>query len=357
MINSSFFIDKKNKYGIIIIGDSMQIDDKTILTYFKIKNNQDIDVEYVLYSKEPNTVYISNVNHTDDGFKFTKPNTDDLDTLKQIIKNLISINPNDFVFTRNKYQFITYGIFKDKKIIFEEYQKVQLTESQYTNLLTSRYLKYPYVNMTDLVDNELSIKNNNISMAISGVALLIFFGILIFNIPNFINIFYRKELICLFGASFNLQYLFEIEHVVPFFLFQMSVIILILSIISYYIEEKHPVIFYLSSVVLIFIISISYLNSLHLLKFSIITEKLFKIFIIYAIIHSIIVTITYYASKTVTLMITNYLKIKNFITHYAVFLTIFLFLLIGITLFYNYTLYNNVNSFIVNHVIGGNYYG
>ena len=332
----------------------MQIDDKTILTYFKIKNNQDIDVEYVLYSKEPNTVYIANVNHTDDGFKFTKPNTDDLDTLKQIIQNLISINPNDFVFTRNKYQFITYAIFKEKNIIFEDYQKVQLNETQYNNLLTSRYLKYPYVNMKDLVDNDFSIKNDNIAMAISGAVLLIFFLVLIFNIPNFFKLIFKKDLISTFIASFNLQTIFETSNIIPYYLFQMSVIVLILSVISYYVEEHHPILFYLSSVFILSVVSLIYLNSLNLIQFSIMTEKLFRVFIIYALIHSIIVTITYYTSKILTSMLTNYLKIKNLVTHYAVFLVIFLFLLIGITLFYNHTLYNNVNNFMINHVIGGN---
>lgn len=336
----------------------MKIDDKTILTYFKINNNNK-EVEYVLYSKENelNSLYISNVYHTENGFKFIKPHQEDLDKLKKIVQNLISTNPNVFIFTQNKYQFINYVLFANKSISFEEYQKVQLTDVQYSNLLTNKYLKYPFgdVDVIEPSKREFSAENDKKSIIISSIILVLFFGFLIFNIPNFIDIIFKKDLMCLSIATFNLQNIFEITKVIPYFLFQMSVLALILAVISYISEEKHPIIFYLVGIIVIYSISMLYLDSIHILNIKFLHKYIIKTFGIYALVHSIIVTLSYYGAKIVTIAATEYLKVKNFITHYTIFLAAFLFLLIGITLFYNNTLYDDVNRFIVHHVIGGVY--
>ena len=336
----------------------MKIDDKTILTYFKINSNNK-KVEYVLYSKENeiNSVYISNVCHTEDGFKFIKPHQEDLDKLKKIVQNLISTNPNVFIFTQNKYQFINYVLLANKNISFEEYQKVQLTDTQYSNLLTNKYLKYPFgdVDVIEPSKREFSVENDKKAIIISSIILVLFFGLLIFNIPNFIDIIFKKDLMCLSIATFNLQNIFEISKVIPYFLFQMSVLTLIFAVISYTSEEKHPIIFYLIGVIIIYAISMIYLDSIHILGIKFLHKYVIKIFGIYALVHSVIVTLSYYGAKIITTIVTEYLKVKNFVTHYTIFLAAFLFLVIGITLFYNNTLYDDVNKFIVHHVIGGVY--
>lgn len=159
----------------------MKIENRTIITYFKIRNNK----EYVIYTKdnELNSIYISSVSNNGE---LNKLDSEELPILKEIIKNLISSNPDSLLFSKYSYQFISLSILSGKNIVFEGSQKIQLTDTQYTNLLNNRYLKYPYNNIStnDKKDNK---KKNNDKLIITVFILLMIVGVSLYIGSNFIK--------------------------------------------------------------------------------------------------------------------------------------------------------------------------
>lgn len=328
----------------------MVIDNKKILTFFKIKNDYDIELEYVLYSIEPNTIYLANVLTMENGYKFSKPNATDFPLLKQIIQNLISVNPNDFVFIRNKYQVINDDVFSGQNILFEDSQKIILSDIQFNTLTTNKYLKYPNNNISNLNDKDVNTKNNIIAMVISIIFLLLFFGFLIINTPNFINIALKHDMICFALSSFNFVSIFSIAPN-TYIIFQLSILIIIPAAISYCVKDDRPILFYIISSIVIFLISLIYFGTIHILSIKLLGELFTKLFVALSLINALIFSLVYYAVKGLTSTITELLNINSFIAHYAIFLSLFLIIFIGVVFFYDYYLYDRVIGTIAFNVV------
>lgn len=326
-----------------------------LLTRFKLDNNQ----EYVIFANPEveGELYLSGIVYENDKIKLIAPDKDKVFDIKKIIENLISNNPNSFIFSQLKYYYIDMEMIADKEFIDEQKQKLQLTPDQYKNLCNNDYLTYPYKNIINKKVDKKYSKNNMIYSIISAIVLILFFGFLIYKIPDFKNTILKYDLICMLISSFNIQNIFAISNTIPYILFQLSVITLLFAMFSYDSDENHPIIFYIICLFMIFGISIVYLDSIHLISLKNINETIIKVFGLYSIIHSFIVMLVYYSAKKISTTITNLLKVKNFVVHYAIFLILFLFVLVGVVLFYNNFLYNGVNDFINKSIIGGAYYG
>ena len=319
-----------------------------ILTYFMIKNNMGSESEYVLYNYEDNKniIYISGVFHEGDNVKFIKPTVEALPDIKKIIQNLISHSPNGFVFSQNKYQYIDVKKLNDKTIENVDTQKIQLTDIQYDNLLNSKYLMYPYGNLITISKDSKeknSLLPNKISMIVSSIILIVLFGGLISYQFSFDNI---KD--GLFNFDYTMTNLLTLTiYINNYLIIKLAVVSLIFSVIFYNTEKEHPIITWIVMTLLLIIIYIIWYKIKGYIEF----DKNFIDFIkglsIFILFISLVFTLAYYVSIGISKLITEKLKLNNFITYYTISFFLFTFTFIGLGLFYNNYLLDHVQEFVL----------
>ena len=344
-------------YGIFIIGDSMKIlnngieQEIKLLTYFKLKNYANIESEYIIYTdvgNADNAIYLAGVFVEDTSIKLVKPVPESLEILKKIIQNLISNNPNSFIFSQNKYQYIELKSLETKIIEKIECQKIQLTSDQYNNLYNSKYLTYPYSNLTNAKKPEgfrgkYNAMADSISIAVSAVLLLIILGGLIA---------YQFDWGMLKAGVFDFDGM--MQDLVSFDLYVHNYLVLRLAIISFFFaliafnsEKTHPItVWFVLSVIFIATIIIWALAK----KYISINDgfiEFLKAITVYSICASTIFTLVYSLCKEAISLITNKLSFCNFITFYLLFFLMFTFSVIGLGLFYNNYLLEHVQEFIL----------
>ena len=78
-----------------------------ILTHFKFDTDQDYNTEYVLYTDSEHegvNLYLASVFYDNEKINFIMPDREKFEDLKKIIENIISNNPNNFIFSQRKYK-------------------------------------------------------------------------------------------------------------------------------------------------------------------------------------------------------------------------------------------------------------
>ena len=333
--------------------------DIKILTHFKFDTDQDYNTEYVLYTDsehEGANLYLASVFYDTDKTNFIMPDREKFEDLKKIIENLISNNPNGFIFTQKKYKYIETKIFDTKEIEEVESQHVQLTNTQYKNLINNKYLSYPFSNMlkNKSVKNVKNTKNSMLHIIISSIILILFFGGLLLLEPNISKNLFNLDPIGLIIYTFRIDVLGDAPEIIPSVLIHMGLLTLILAVFSYYYDESKPIMFYILSFIVLFIFNILYFSHISKISINNISLTILKMNAVVVAVNTLILTICYQAFKGITITITDALKVKNFVVHYAVFLILFIVGIIGLMLFYDYNLYEHVLNIIEKIADGGN---
>lgn len=319
-----------------------------IITYFRLHSSTNTAAEYILYNykNSSTTIYVSSVYHEGDNIKLLKPTQESLNILKKIIQNLISVNPNSFVFSQNKYEYIDMDKLNDKNIVQAEYQKIQLTDSQYQIMLENKYLMYPYSNMTKSKKNKGKKNYNALSDVISIVVSIVFLVLLLGGL-----IAYHFDFNALKDGVFGIDgikyYLSTFDlNLNNYLILQVSIVSLLLSAIAYKTENSHLLSMWFWVFLLLVLSFISYALLNNYVSASAGLINFIKESVIYSSIASIIITIPYVLCKEVVSLVTEKLEICNFITYYAIFYILFTISFIGLGLFYNGYLFEYVQTFI-----------
>lgn len=334
-------------YVILIIGDTMQMNVENIVTYFKIKNEKGQMEEYILYHNgvEKTCIHIARVVRENHTTKLVKPTAETLPLLKKIIQNLISVNPNSFIFSQNKYQYIDLYYFNNKQIEQVESQKVQLTDEQYSRMIGCKYLMYPYDNMTKnkaIGGSKYNALADTISIAVSSVLLLLIIGGLIAYHFDFDLL---KEGMTNFRSIITETLSFDL-YVHNFLILRLAVISLLLAIISYKSEKSNPLVNWFAFVIILLIFYVIWYLSQGYVKLGDGFGTFFKQLSIYTLFTGTIFTIAYTLSKEVATLITTKFSFCNFVTYYTIFFLLFAFSFIGVGLFYNNYLFEHVLKFV-----------
>ena len=324
-----------------------------ILTHFKFDTEEDYNTEYILYTDSENegiNLYLAQLLYENDKVEFKMPKKEKFEDLKKIIENLISNNPNSFIFSQKKYKYVGMEALEIRSLEEVETQKIQLNEDQYKNLTNNKYLSYPLNNMLNakIKDKEYN-KKNIIGTIIGSIVLVLFLGITLLCDPNLShNIFNFDRVGCIMTDSiYNLKTI--AEYGIPSTtILHLGIFALALSLFSFYYDESKPVLSYFLSFLFLIILSILFYGHLNFIDLASLGDEIIKIkiLVLFTLINALILTICYQAFKGITLMITDALKIKNFIVHTAIFLPLFLIGYIGLIIFYDYNVYENVLEFI-----------
>ena len=320
-----------------------------VLTYFKMKNETNIESDYIIYTdieNEGTNVYISGVFYEDDHVKLIKPIPESLNPLKKIIQNLISNNPNKFIFSQNKFQYIEVEKLNNKIVEKIEFQRISLNMDQYKNMLSSAYLTYPYSNLTDIKKPEgfkgkYNAMADTISIVVSSVLLLLIIGGLIayqFDWDLFKNGVFNIDKILTNFLTFDF-------YVHNYLIIQVAILAFVLTLLAFNSEKSHPILFWFITTLVIFSIYLLWLNVNKVPVFDHF-NLYFKTIGVYSICISLVITIPYVLCKEVTSIITNKLSFCNFISYYTIYFIMFAFTFIGLGLFYNNYLVEHVTKFI-----------
>jgi hypothetical protein len=223
-------------------------------------------------------------------------------------------------------------------------------------LKENKYLSYPYNN---LFENKLQkkveySKNNTLYIVIASIILVLFFGGLLLLEPNLSKNLFDFDKLGMVISTFNFQMISDYYGITPIVIFHLGLVTLLLSVFSYYYEESKPIMFYILSYLFLFVFSILFYGHMKLIDLSNIGDysNIIKVLAMFAVINALIVTVCYQSIKGITLMITDALKVKNFVVHFAIFLILFMICTIGLMLFYDYNLYEKVSEFITDIVYG-----
>lgn len=322
--------------------------DVKVLTYFKINNENNLSSEYVIYTdvvNEGENIYVANVFHANDKIRLVKPMPEILGTLKKIISNLISNNPNNFIFSQNKYQYIDIKTLQNVEKV--ECQKIKLTEEQYRNMVTSNYLTYPFSNMTNVkapdgFKGKYNALADTISIVVSAILLIIILGGLTayhFDWNSF------KSGVFDFNGIMKSLLRFDL-YVHNYLILQIAIFAFLLSLISFSVEKTKPIMVYFTSLIVVIIIYIIWMKANGYIDFNKYFFDSFKILAIYSVFIALILTICYSLCKEVTILITTKFSFCNFISYYTIFFILFTISLIGLGLFYNGYLVEHVEKFI-----------
>lgn len=321
-----------------------------LLTYFKIQNNENLDTEYVLYTdsiSNDGKIYISNVLHEADNISLVKPAPDALETLKKIIQNLISNNPNSFIFIQNKYKYIEVEKLDNVVINKIDCQKIMLNQDQYNNLLASDFLTYPYSNLTNIKKPDGFFGKNcalvdTISIVVSIILLLLIVGGLVayqFNVDNLVNGVFNIDNILIRLATFDL-------YINNYLILQLAIVSLIFTVISFNSDKNHPILFWIFGTMIIMLIYVLWVKVNGYNYFSYNYFNFIKKIFIYSVFISLIFTICYSLCKEVTYFITNKLSMCNFISYYTIYFLLFSILFMGLGLFYHTYLFEYVQKIV-----------
>lgn len=334
--------------------------DIKILTHFKFDTDADYNTEYVLYTDSEHegvNLYLASVFYDNEKINFIMPDREKFEDLKKIIENLISNNPNNFIFSQRKYKYIDSNIFETKEIEEVEVQRVQLTQDQYKNILNNKYLSYPFSNMLkkDSVKNMEYSKNKNIYIIIASIFLVIFFGSLMLFESDLSKNLFDFDKVGMIIATFQFDSVADYYGITSSVIFQLGLVTLVLALFSYYYEDSKPVMFYILSYLFLFVFSILFYSHMKAIDLAHLGDynNTIKGLAMFAVVNALIVTITYQAFKGITVAITDVLKVKNFVVHYAIFLILFMIGTIGLMLFYDYNMYEHVAKFVTDIVYGG----
>lgn len=335
-------------YAILIIGDTMQMNVENIITYFKLKNINGEFEEYILYHNgiDRNNINMAKVVRENNITKLMKPSTDSLDILKKIIQNLISVNPNGFVFSQNKYQYIDLYYFNNKQVEVVDTQKVQLTDEQYSNMVKCKFLMYPYDNLPRkrMADSKTkySALADTMSLVISSILMLLIIGGLVA---------YQFDWNLIKDGVFNLNNivrelsLYDL-YINNYLIIQLVIFTLLLSIIAYKSESSKPIIAWFGFTISLIVIFVLWNQLSDLKYFGTDYLNSIKVISLYSICSSTIITVAYTLCKEVVTLITKKFSLCNFVTYYAMFFILFTFSFIGLGLFYNNYLLEHVMELI-----------
>lgn len=331
-----------------------------LLTHFKFDTGVDYDREYILYTDSENegaNLYLAGLFYDNDKINLIMPEKEKMEDLKKIIENLISNNPNNFIFSQRKYKYIENADLETKNIEEVETQKVQLTANQYNNLVNNKYLSYPFSNMlnSNSVKNVEYSKNKNIYTIIASIILVVFFaGLMLFESDLSKNLFDFDKLGMII-TSFQFDAVANYYGITSSVILHLALVTVILALFSYYYEESKPLMFYILSYIFLFIFSILYYSHMKMIDLAHLGDytNIIKSIAIFTVVNALIITITYQVFKSITLLITDTLKVKNFTVHLAIFLILFMIGTIGLMLFYDYNIYKHVAKFVTDIVYGG----
>lgn len=327
----------------------MQMNVDNIITYFKVKNiNGDFD-EYVLYHNgvDRNHINMAKVVRENNITKLMKPSSESLDILKKIIQNLISSNPNGFIFSQNKYQYIDLYYFNNKQVEIVDTQKVQLTDEQYSNMIKCKFLMYPYDNLPRKRMANSKTKYNaladTLSLVISSILMLLIIGGLVA---------YQFDWNLIKDGVFNINTIIrELSlydlYINNYIIIQLAIFTLLLSIIAYKSESSKPILAWFGFTITLIIIFMVWNQFNNLKLFGTDYLDSIKVISIYSACSSTIITIAYTLCKEIVTLITKKFSLYNFVTYYAMYFVLFTFSFIGLGLFYNNYVLEYVTKLVI----------
>lgn len=310
--------------------------DVVVITYFTLNKTSFLTrnaecSKYILYTDEldtdTKTLHLSKVFNIDGTINLILPDKKELDVLKPIISNFLADESTVSVVVKNKYEYISVDELKDEKIIEASGQKIEISKKKYLKLLANKYLTYPdmkLINMGEIQKEGLG-KYNKIAKPVSLVIVLMFF--LITTVIDSKNI------------SSSIFSLTMLEFLQTADLAKL-IFILILSIVSYNNEDKKIYFSFIVSFISITLLLLGIKNfvtdmsTITLLPYALKDMSMVAILSL-ALIYSILLTVVYYLSKVLSFLFVSKLKIRNYLTYCASYITLFTVLGLGALTLYN----------------------
>ncbi len=297
--------------------------DARIISYFELGSST-----YLLYQKG-NNVCLGETRMQNNQIRLILPNAEEFAKLKVVFQVLTSQEPNVEELKEIGYHYIDSIDIIQKEIYEEEVKPISLSETSHQNMIKNPYLTYPY-------QNPILRKNKSRRgwISIAAIAFLVlFFGLLMlgdFHPKTFFQDLFRFTDVELFFLVYD-------TYITNYFLVRMSLLLLVLSTITYDSEETHPVRSYALFFCIFFFFSVIFSVKEGNLNFGRILEykDYFKLIMVDSLIWSFFVTLPYFVTGEIIVWLRQHSVIPNFITHYAIFLVTFLPTMLGMMMFYN----------------------